>query len=99
MQAAVASEAADPFTLNVKRLESDITVETPDPLAVTYKNIGSVQVTLKLHLLEPHPRTSETDTPEVGAVRRDNRPVDIRIGLADSPNAVNRERVIVQGDK
>lgn len=65
MQATVATDADDPFTLNVESLESEITVQTPGQLAVTYKNTGSEQVTLRLHPPEPHPRTSESDAPGV----------------------------------
>lgn len=65
MEATVASQPGDPFTLDVETQETDITDGSPGKLSVTYQNTADEQATLGLSPAEPHPRTSERDSPGV----------------------------------
>lgn len=65
MDATVNSQPRDPFTLNVDTMQAGITDSSPGKLAVTYQNTGDEQLTLHLSPAEPHPRTSDRDSPGV----------------------------------
>ena len=63
--ARVSTAPSDPFTLAVETRNADITAEKAGKLAVTYQNAGDESATLNLGPAEPHPRTSEAESPGI----------------------------------
>ena len=65
LEASVSTAPSDPFTLVVETRNADITAEKAGKLAVTYQNTGDESATLNLGPAEPHPRTSEAESPGI----------------------------------